>query len=353
MSRIRLVRKNRVIASVLLIGVLAIYSIHFFSAPAFGAQLGNRTLKLSSSNVGDTATYDISFSISTAGIIGSMDFRFCSNSPFPGDPCTVPPGFSALHTSLVNQLGVTGFTIDPSSSFNNLILTRVPNAALTGPASYTFDNIVNPSQVGSYFVRLQTFATNDTTGPASDYGGIAFAITNNITISAEVPPYLTFCTAQSITGLNCANASGQYVDLGEFSPATASSGTSQFLVATNAKNGYAVSVYGPTMASGINPINQMAAPDISRPGISQFGMNLRGNTTPANGSDPIGPGSGQPTAAYDTPDEYAFNSGDEIATNAGTELTREYTVTYLVNVPSTQPPGIYVTTLTYVCIATF
>jgi hypothetical protein len=344
---------RQLLSIVCLIAALIVSAYYLIQSPAYGAQLGNRYLQLSSSEVGDTANYLLGFHLSTAGTLGSIDIQFCANDPLIGDPCTVPPGLDASGAVLVSQTGPNGFSISGASTATEIILTRNPGISLVQSASYEFSNIVNPSVAGSYYVRVQTFASNDATGPASDYGGIAIAFINQVAISATVPPYLIFCTGVAIPGLNCANAAGDFIDFGELSSGHASSGSSQMLIATNAGQGYTITVDGPTMASGINIINGLTADDVSRPGTGQFGFNLRANTTPPDGSNPTGPGTGTPTANYNLPNFYRLDSGDVIATNAGPENLREYTSSYIVNVPPTQAPGIYVTTLTYIALATF
>ncbi len=353
MSRLRPVHYRSRLATSALLLVFGMVLVHWFSTPAYGAQLGNRELLISDNAAASTSEYLLSFTTSTAGTIGSIDIRFCSNSPFPTDPCVAPAGFSASGATLSNQTGITGFTINGLSTANNIILSRAPSGALIVPASYTFTNMVNPAAGGSYFARIQTYANPNATGLASDYGGIAFSINGGVSISAEVPPYLTFCTAASIPGQNCSNATGQYVNLGELSSTSTSSGTSQALVATNAGVGYSITIFGPPMSSGVNSIGSLALNDISRTGTPQFGLNLVGNSAPGVGSNPVGPGSGQPSVGYNTANSYRFVSGDSLVTHAGTELTRVFTTSYIVNVPANQAPGIYVTTLTYICLAKF
>jgi hypothetical protein len=326
---------------------------HYLLAPAYGAQLGDRELQLSDDEVSTTANYLLSFELSTAGTLGSIIVQFCSNDPVPDDVCTVPAGLDVSSAVLSAQTGPGGFSISPATTPNELVLTRTPANAAIGPASYHFTGVTNPSAAGSYYVRVQTFATSDATGPASDYGGIAFAIVNSLAISAEVPPYLIFCTGVTITGLNCANADGDYIDLGELSSQHASSGSSQMLVATNAVDGYYVSVQGTTMTSGNNIINALSGNDVSRPGVSQFGFNLRANSAPPVGNDPSGPGLAQPQPDYDQPNSYRFVSGDTIISNSVPDNLREYTASYVVNVSNSQAPGVYVSTLTYICLASF
>lgn len=321
--------------------------------PAYGVQLGNRALQLASSQAGATTDYRLSFTLPTTGTLGSIAIEFCSNDPFPGTFCTAPAGLDASTAVLIDQTGAGGFSIDPSSTANNIVLTRPPSVETTIPVTYHFSGIVNPSSPGSYYARVQTFVTPDATGPASDNGGLAFAIANAITITATVPPYLIFCTGVSIPGNNCVNASGNFVDFGELSAVNARVGHSQFLVATNAEDGYGVTVSGSTLASGNNAIAAMSANDVSRPGLPQFGFNLRANSTPANGSDPTGPGTGQPLPNYNQPNSYRFVSGDSLVINPAPDDVRVYTSGYIANVPNVQPAGIYVSTLTYVCLALF
>jgi len=335
-----------------LVGLAAGHSLLF--APAYGAQLGYRTLRLSNNEISATTTdYLLSFYLSTVGPLGSISIQFCSNDPLIGDPCVAPVGFDDSNAVLADQVGPGGFSISNLSTSNKIILTRPLAITPISFASYHFTGITNPSVPGSYYARVQTFSTTNTTGQASDYGGIAFAILNDIAISAEVPPYLIFCTGLTIANLNCANASGDYIDFGELSTSRTSSGSSQMLVATNAQSGYNVTAYGTTLTSGNNVITALTNNDVARPGVAQFGFNLRANTTPPDGDDPSGPGTGAPTAFYDQPNSYRFDSGDTIISNTAPDNLREYTASYIVNVPATQAPGIYVSTLTYIALATF
>lgn len=349
---------KRLTAKTLLIGtspvlLVLVVVLKVVFTPAYGVQLGNRALQLASSQAGATTDYRLTFTLPTTGTLGSIAIEFCSNDPFPNTPCTPPAGLDASAVVLADQTGATGFSVDPSSTANNIVLSRAAAVETTIPVSYHFTNVVNPSSPGSYYARIQTYASTDAGGPASDYGGLAFATTNAITISATVPPYLIFCTGVSIPGYNCANALGDYVDFGELSPVNARVGRSQFLVATNAADGYGVSVNGTSLTSGNNVIAAMSANDVSRPGLPQFGFNLRANSTPANGSDPSGPGTGQPLPNYNQPNSYRFVSGDSLVINPVPDNVRLFTSSYIANIPTIQAPGVYVSTLTYVCLALF
>ena len=347
-------RRARPQAVSVLLAVLLLLGVAYpLIKPVAGAQLGNRSLQLSANDVSSKAEYQLTFETSTAGDIGSVTAEFCSNTALENDPCTPPTGFDISAATLFEQAGPGDFTISPATTANQLVMTRTASAVPVGQIRFWLQNVTNPDTAGSYFVRLKTFASEDASGPYSDYGGIAFAITNQLSVSAEVPPYLLFCTAITIPGLNCANASGDFLDFGELSYRRTSSGSSQFLVGTNAENGYNITVNGTTMTSGTNVINNLAAGDVSRPGTAQFGFNLRANNSPPTGSDPTGPGLSTPLPPYAQTDVFRFAPGDMLVDNPAPDDLREYTSAYIVNVPSTQAAGVYVSTLTYIALADF
>lgn len=353
MTRFLLYIRSRRLPALLLACLLLVSANQAIGKSAYGVPLGPRFLQLSSGTVSAQTDFILSFTLSTPGLLGSIEAQFCSNSPLLNEPCVAPNGLSLSGVQLTNQTGQSGFIIGPGSNVNTIILSRPPAPSVVGPISYTFTNAINPSQAGSYYVRLQTFVTSDASGPSSDYGGIAFAVNNNLSISAEVPPYLIFCAAITIPTFTCDSATGDYINFGELSSARASFGTSQMLSSTNAKDGYNLTLDGTTLTSGNNDITALLTPDVSRPGTAQFGLNLRANASPSEGEEPTGPGAGTPTGAYALPNFFQFQKGDIVASAPKPDLTRRYTASYLVNVPKTQAAGIYVSTVTYICLGNF
>jgi hypothetical protein len=315
--------------------------------------LNNRSLQLLNDAPSATTTYIVSFTISTNSTIGSLDLLFCSNDPLPQDNCTIPAGLDVTNAQLSSQSGLTDFTFFANAT-NELVFSRTPSL-ITPPltVTLTLTNIINPSSIGPYYARLGAYSSTNASGSTVDFGGLAFAIVNNLQINSIVPPYLTFCSGITITNFDCSTASGDYLNFGDLSSAHSSQTDSQLLVATNAPNGYGIQVYGTTMTSGNNIIPAMTNDATSQPGSSQFGINLRANTVPVIGNDPIGPGSGEPTSAYNDPNHYQFVSNDSIVSSLSADNYRQYTASYVVNTSSTQPPGIYVSTLTYVCVGSF
>lgn len=336
------------------LSIIALLAVGLFAIrPVYGNDLGARSLLLSTSVPSQTSIYNFSLAVATPGTLGSFSLKFCANSPLPSEPCTAPSGLDATAASLTAQAGNTGFVIDASSDQNTIVLSRTPDMANLVTANYVIANILNPDTPGSYFVRVQTFASNDASGPSTDVGGIAFSIRASLNLSARVPPYLSFCSGADITGFNCLNATGSYVNFGELSPNRTSSGTTKLLAATNAEQGYVIAIGGTTLTSGNQVVNPLATGDASRPGVSQFGINLKANVAPRVGSNPDGQGIGAPVNGYGVADRYKFGSGDVIASSGVPDYPRQYTVSYIVNVPKGQAPGVYVSTITYICLAKF
>lgn len=337
-----------VVASLLLTGAKLL-----FSAKVYGAELSTRSLQLSDSIAGaHDITYNSSFTLATAGSLGSISFEFCSNSPFISDACTAPFGFDALNVAMTNQSGITNFNLSPNSTVNDIIITRPSTPVSAIPVSYTFSQLVNPTNNGSYYLRISTYPTTDASGAPTDTGALAFSINKNINVSAQVPPYLLFCTGVTIGGFDCSASTGNYVDYGELTADHTSAAVNQMLAATNAQSGYNIHLSGTTLTSGNNIINAMSG-QTSQPGQSQFGLNLRTNSVPQVGQDVQGSGTGSVASGYNVPNHYRFNSGDLLASSTHADDWRKYTVSYVVNVGSDQPGGVYVATMTYVCLANF
>ncbi|HSW98217.1 MAG TPA: hypothetical protein VLF71_00070 [Candidatus Saccharimonadales bacterium] len=321
---------------------------------AFAAQIQLRSITISDNQAQHTGvTYNTRFFIPTAGTLGSIEITFCDNSPLEDDVCNAPAGFDISHAALNTQSGQTGFSVSGTSTANDLVLTRPPAGNGIGMANYVLTGVKNPDTGGPLFARIFLRSTSAGTGPYDNFGGLALSILGLLSINLEVPPYLIFCIGENITGTDCTTATEPFSDLGDLSSGVTRAAQHQFLVATNAQNGYSVFASGGTMSSGNNTIHAMAAPGPSLKGASQFGMNLAANTNPAIGQDPQGPGIGAATSNYNQQNRFYFNSGERIAGSATSDNYRKYTVSYVVNVPPDQPGGVYSTTLTYTGLANF
>lgn len=317
------------------------------------ADVTNRYVQIGDSATSVTTIHTIGFDIVSAGDIGSLAFEYCSNSPLDDDPCTPISGMDLTVANLANQSGETGFSIHSNTTANRLVLTRPAATPTPGPAQYVMSNVINPDTVGSQYVRVYTYLSTDGTGSAIDRGGLAFATTDVVSVQAYVPPVLLFCVGTTITGTNCSTAVGNSLNFGILSSSSTSTGTSQMAAGTNGIGGYVISVLGTTMTSGNNVINALTTPTLSSIGTQQFGLNLVSNTSPSVGQSVTGPGTASPRPEYSQVNRFKFVNGDTVAEAVLPSDMDKYTVSYIVNVPELQKPGLYSSTLTYVALATF
>lgn len=257
---------------------------------------------------------------------------------------------NASGATLVSQTGETGFSLT-SATQNELVLSRPVATVGNQINTYQFDGVVNPSDIGPFFVRISAYTTTDASGAYESFSSVAGSIAVGININTEVPPILYFCSAVSIP-TDCSDATGDFIEFGDLSSKATSAGTSQFMVGTNAPNGYSVTANGFTMTSGTDQINATSPLSTSATGTSQFGMNLAANLSPLVGASPVG-GSGAALPNYSQANRFTYGNGDTVAQSTGPTELQLYTVSYIVNVNSTQPAGVYNTTITYVCTAGF
>ncbi|HTE57734.1 MAG TPA: hypothetical protein VK694_03235 [Verrucomicrobiae bacterium] len=320
-------------------------------------QMSERYDMISDSTVSSVAIHKFGFTYNDlSNPVGSVVFEFCSNSPLTALPCTVPTGLDVDNAVLFTQAGLTGFNINGAATTpNKLVINRGPVTPTPANAvsEYHFNNITNPDAEGSYYVRLQTFGSSDGTGTALEEGGVVFVMNDMFDVSAEVPPYLRFCASVTVTAFDCSTATSFFIDFGEFSRTQARFASSEMVVATNASFGFSIALAGTTLTSGNNFIPSLAVQAPSSPGNSQFGLNLRANTNPSIGAEPVGPGVSAPTPEYNTPNQYRFTQADNVVTSTTTTDNRKFTVSYVANVSAQQSAGIYATTITFIALANF
>lgn len=334
--------------------LLVVFFLMFASQALALVRLGDRSLLIYDPNPGATTAYKVTFGYTTPSSIGSVDMLFCID-PIPIDPCVSPAGLDVSNATLTNQTGETGYTIDPGThTANHMRLTRSASVTGGGLSTYTFTNIVNPTfSVHSYSIRLADYASEDGTGPIVNIGSIVSQIATGILLETQVPPILAFCMAHSVAD-NCLTATGNYEDMGTLSPESTLTATSQMAIGTNASGGYVVTTNGTTMEAGTHIISAPATPTVSAPGNDQFGINLRANNSPHIGLDPSGASTNAIAAPdYDTSDKFMYKDGDVVAEAPNVSLFRKFTTTYIVNSSTNLRPGVYTTTITYICSGRF
>lgn len=146
------------------------------------------------------------------------------------------------------------------------------------------------------------------------------------------------------------------ISFGSFSAATATTSTSTFEVSNYTSYGYVVMMVGTPPTNGAHTISAMGSTDTSQAGTEQYGINLVANTSPTSfGANPNHGqfGFGDANTGYDTPNNFRFVSGEQIATGPKSSGKTIYTVSYLINVSSLTPGGVYTANQTFIVTATF
>jgi len=349
------------LASYVLCAVAVLFSCLANFAHADSGEVQFRFDQMADSSASAVTTHNLGFTLdSNSSPLGSIEFQFCSNDPLVGTPCTPPAGFSVSSAALSSESGNTGFSISPLTSTNDLILTSgsVINSPNLSPNIYELSNVVNPSNVGTFYIRIYTYSSLDATGTPTEDGGVALSTALGVGIDSYVPPFLEFCAGVVIFNNDCSTIDSYIVNMGDFTTNQTSVATSQFAASTNASSGYSISFTGNTLTSGNNTIAALSALSPSIVGQNQFGFNLIANNIPSVGSDPVGqidPLVPTPVISsdYDTINRYEFNDNVSLVSVDKPSLPVTYTASYITNIAQNQPVGVYTTTLTFICLANF
>lgn len=324
------------------------------------------------SQPGGNANHQFNFTIPTGGNVGSVRFQYCTTTE---GTCTTPTGLSTTTATAGPQSGATGFTIDTTTNGSPYLTRTAANVNAATAVSLQLNGVINPSTVGTFFVRIQTYSAAALGGTAVDAGVVAASTAQAIVLSGTMPESLIFCTGATVAA-NCSSSTPGTISFNQlFSPTDTATATSQMAASTNAAQGYVITVNGPTLTSGSATIPGYVSPNAvgTTRGISGWGLNLVANTSAAASSFPGSSATvaaasngtdlkGQPLAGYNTADNFKFVSGESVANSAfdgttnttlGPTNSQVYTVSYAANVSGNQLAGTYTSTLTYICTPTF
>jgi hypothetical protein len=141
---------------------------------------------------------------------------------------------------------------------------------------------------------------------------------------------------------------GGTVNLGELATDSTASGSTAFSIKTYLASGYNVSVDGTSLKNAgsghlLAPMSTAAA---AQPGVEQFGINLRDNSSPDVGSNPVQiPDNsfsfGTWADGYGTVNNYKYVAGQTIAQSASSSGQTNYIMSMIANVATTTPAGAY------------
>ena len=319
--------------------------LFLFTAPISAMRFQERSLHMNSSVPGATTSYTVAFRYMSPDVVSSVDLLFC-NDPIPYHPCVTPTGLNVSNAVLSHQSGETGFSILTKSA-NHIVLSRAPGVNMTSSSSYTFDNIVNPTDTSQAFsIRIRSHASSNATGPQIDFGSVRGEVTDGVVIQTQVPPMLIFCVSGEVEEDCTSTNENNYTNMGQLAPDSTLVAQSQMAVGTNASGGFAITANGTPMSAGTNVIDGLDTPNKSIQGSNQFGINLVANNAPAIGNAIASPD-------YSTPNEYKYIPGDVVAYSPNVSLMKKFTVSYIVNSSADLHPGVYSTTITYIASGRF
>lgn len=149
------------------------------------------------------------------------------------------------------------------------------------------------------------------------------------------------------------------LDLGALNAGTTAFGTATFSVRTYLASGYVVITKGapPTSEAGAT-ITPLSGGGAATTQVEQFGMNLKDNSTPNVGAEPVQiPDSsfsyGLPASGYDTANIFRYNDGDTIARSNSSTGQTDYTISYIVNISPITEAGVYVFEQDIIVVGTY
>src|SRR3989344_2681079 len=246
--------------------------------------------------------------------------------------------WQAVFSTTENRLLTLTAGASESITAGSEVCVKIGENATGGAANSQY---INPESTGSKTIAL-------TAGP-SDSGDLVVNILTDdqVAVSATVDESLTFTISDPSIGFGTLAADNDRFATGDTLGADTDAPTyaHNFIIGTNAANGYTASVNGATLdASGPTITAIGAANTASATGTEQFGLRI----------DESG-GFGVVSAPYAAAG-YAFDTAafpDEVASCTGPSANTTYQVTYVANIASDTEAGAYSATLTYVATANF
>jgi len=346
------------------------------------AQITSRSVALSSASAdADNVTYQVKFtSVSAAG---AFVVDFCSESPLIGSACTTPSGFSASAA----ESSTVGFTDVSALDANTLVVTGTIGA--TTPITVDLDGINNPTNDGTIYARILTYATDTaadayastTPGSSLDDGGVAIPITDTTSVSGAVMETLQFCSASVAITANCANAGANapVLRLGQdvggevaLQPGVISEGNIYTQLSTNAASGAVVSLKSGTPCGGLMRVGasgcDIAAAQSTAVTLNSatFGMKVIAGTDPSDsGVVPSGTFRINPTSIYNGSDflfNYVANNASGVTSTYGDAVldtnslpanNKAMTLKFGASANSTTPAGNYANDISLIATGTF
>lgn len=153
------------------------------------------------------------------------------------------------------------------------------------------------------------------------------------------------------------SSSGTSFNVGALSTSSVSHVTANFSVLSYLASGYVVQTVGqgPTYAGGPHTLTSLANAAPSA-GTEGFGMNLKANTGFGHDVAQLPDatfGFGQPSAGYNTANQYSYTNGAQIASSSKSSGVTCYYPSYVFAISNVTPAGTYVFNQSIVVTSTF
>ncbi len=236
----------------------------------------------------------------------------------------------------------------------------------------------------SSYTKVSASCVNGQNSCSSSYGISRYSFDSGGTLDNSC--YGSYCAAQTLGDTAVGNSSGSgyqvqagfndnrepslelfvnaaNINAGLLSTTKTATATATFSVESYLSSGYVVETISSPPKEGSYVMSAPSSPTASAQGTEQFGINLVDNTTscgaPADfGANPIQvPGTsfsfGAPTPNYDTCGKFMYKSGDPIASSSESTGQTNYTISYILNISSATPGGVYSMNQQLVAIPTF
>jgi hypothetical protein len=171
------------------------------------ATINNSKIHNGTTSINNDAEFVFGYTnIDTAAAKQGITYEFCTN---PLGTCTLPTGMSVQSATQDSQSGWpsngTSFSAhavtdenDCTMSSNSYMMCFERTSATTGggAVTHTISGITAPSSIQTVYIRITTYSDNDfQSADELDYGTVAVAFVDQLTINGRVQERLEFCVA--------------------------------------------------------------------------------------------------------------------------------------------------------------
>lgn len=213
-----------------------------------------------------------------------------------------------------------------------VVATAVPALAITS-SSPNYQVIETQFNAGSNYESCSgQYCAQVSLGDVSDPGGLSTAAFDE---TQHEEPVLEMIVERGAS------------NLGTLSPDRTSTKTMTVKVRNyQSGSGYMLQIMGDPPKFGDHTLSTPSVPTQAAPGTEQFGLNVAANTTPEVGKMPKQvPDTdgifGEATPNYRTPNLFMYKNGDVVARGLTASGRTDYTISMIVNISASTPPGRY------------